>query len=358
MTNDIPKIEPNDKCHCGSGKKYKKCCRQKDIREQMDVIGIIRDSKIKQCLHPDSKCCSGGIIRAHSIQNSKILKAIASDGKLLMFHPKLSQPFEEITEYGRGEATTFTGFCKHHDNILFEPIEDHMFDKSSKHIFLYTYRCFAKEYHGKKETALAAKNMEQALFKRNAEIHKTSSSTLNNYKSSCELSINDLNRVKDVFDKAILTENYNVLTSIVWEFNQSVKFAGSGFTILTKDLLGNNIQSCLNDISRPIFITVFPEEETAYCIISWIKDDDIVYSELYQQLNKLTIDEQKAFITNILISNTDNIVMNPNSWKSLDEAKKSVALSIGHAASLSLLMPQFMDTHLLDNSGFTLFDLM
>ena len=200
MTNDIPKIGPNDKCHCGSGKKYKKCCRQKDICEQMGVIGIIRGSKIKQCLHPDSKCCSGGIIRAHSIQNSKILKAIASEGKLLMFHPKLSQPFEEITEYGRGEATTFTGFCKHHDKVLFEPIEDHIFDKSSKHVFLYTYRCFAKEYHSKKEAALSVINMEKELFKKNAGILEPSNSPLNNYKLGHELSINDLNRVKAVFD--------------------------------------------------------------------------------------------------------------------------------------------------------------
>ena len=27
------KVGPNDPCPCGSGKKYKKCCRDKDIAE-------------------------------------------------------------------------------------------------------------------------------------------------------------------------------------------------------------------------------------------------------------------------------------------------------------------------------------
>ena len=28
------KIGPNDPCPCGSGKKYKKCCRDKDLAQQ------------------------------------------------------------------------------------------------------------------------------------------------------------------------------------------------------------------------------------------------------------------------------------------------------------------------------------
>ena len=31
------KVGPNDPCPCGSGKKYKKCCREKDIAAGLDV---------------------------------------------------------------------------------------------------------------------------------------------------------------------------------------------------------------------------------------------------------------------------------------------------------------------------------
>jgi preprotein translocase subunit SecA len=35
VRNKDKKIGPNDPCHCGSGKKYKKCCMHKEISEGM-----------------------------------------------------------------------------------------------------------------------------------------------------------------------------------------------------------------------------------------------------------------------------------------------------------------------------------
>lgn len=32
-SNKKPKRKPNEPCHCGSGKKWKKCCRLKDLDE-------------------------------------------------------------------------------------------------------------------------------------------------------------------------------------------------------------------------------------------------------------------------------------------------------------------------------------
>ncbi|MGM0760094.1 MAG: SEC-C metal-binding domain-containing protein [Thermodesulfobacteriota bacterium] len=31
------KLGRNDKCHCGSGKKYKKCCMAKDQKQQREA---------------------------------------------------------------------------------------------------------------------------------------------------------------------------------------------------------------------------------------------------------------------------------------------------------------------------------
>ena len=35
VRNKSKKVGPNDPCPCGSGKKYKKCCRDKDIANGM-----------------------------------------------------------------------------------------------------------------------------------------------------------------------------------------------------------------------------------------------------------------------------------------------------------------------------------
>jgi hypothetical protein len=77
-----------------------------------------------------------------------------------------------------------------------------------------------------------------------------------------------------------LTGNYDVLSSVVWEFDQSVKFAGTGFETITYDLEGNKIQDLLNPnvSAKHIFVMVFPEGEKTYCIISWLKENDDLFA--------------------------------------------------------------------------------
>ena len=46
MRRDVPRIGRNDPCHCGSGKKYKKCCIEKDrqrMQESSPIAGLTMD---------------------------------------------------------------------------------------------------------------------------------------------------------------------------------------------------------------------------------------------------------------------------------------------------------------------------
>ena len=91
------KIGRNDPCPCGSGKKYKKCCLGKeDNPEYLDPQNIPRlykemrkKAQFKECIYPDKSCCSEKIIKAHSIQNNKILARISDNGKVYMPAAKL-----------------------------------------------------------------------------------------------------------------------------------------------------------------------------------------------------------------------------------------------------------------------------
>lgn len=35
------KLQRNDPCHCGSGKKYKNCCQQKDQSKMSSKLGMV-----------------------------------------------------------------------------------------------------------------------------------------------------------------------------------------------------------------------------------------------------------------------------------------------------------------------------
>ncbi|MDP3385782.1 MAG: SEC-C metal-binding domain-containing protein [Eubacteriales bacterium] len=321
------KIGRNDPCPCRNGKKYKKCCLGKDddayYSNPLNFLEtykkVRKEARIKQCLHPQEGECSEKIIGAHSIQNNKIIKRLSSNGIVYMPCPKSDNPFAPMTVYGRKEATLFTGFCGYHDKTVFQPIEDGAFNKSVQHIFLYTYRCFAVEYHKKQEVI----NMEKITFKIKPSLINMEKK--DNFYRGMHMAVNDFQSVKESFDTALLTENYDILSSVVWEFDQAVKFAGTGFEAMTHDLDGNNIQDLLNfNIpAKHIFAMVFPEGDKTYCIISWLKENDSLFDLYKQQLLSLPDEKRKIYINNLLPMISENIVVNPESWGNWEEYKRN-----------------------------------
>ena len=79
----------NEPCPCSSGKKYKNCCINKTKQEvyfhaiKESTNNLKNDSRRKECMHPDKSTCRGKIIKAHAIQNNKILKKLSTDGMLV-----------------------------------------------------------------------------------------------------------------------------------------------------------------------------------------------------------------------------------------------------------------------------------
>ena len=83
------KIGRNEPCPCGSGKKYKKCCLDKPEEQRYaeavsnSINNIKNEARIKNCLHPNHDECSEKIVKAHAIQNNRILNRIAEQGMVI-----------------------------------------------------------------------------------------------------------------------------------------------------------------------------------------------------------------------------------------------------------------------------------
>lgn len=322
------KINRNALCPCGSGKKYKICCLNKcdgnKFSEQDEVIPTLKkmqsESRIKQCLHPDKAQCSDCIVGAHSIQNNGILREISTNGLVYMPLHKIETFFDiDLTSYGRKQASIFTGFCKFHDSITFKDIEEKPFIYNEKQIFLFVYRCFALEYHKK----LEAIKLNQTMLKK-----KPSLVNNNEYIETgnmFELSVQDLNKVKIIFDESLLKNDYhNKLNSLIWEFDQDSKFAATGFVALEKDLNGNRLQQ-IGDTSitmKHIFFISFPQNGKTFSIIAWLTENNELFKSFELQLMALTKEQSINFLSNLIILNTENLAINPEAWDSLSEIQK------------------------------------
>ena len=105
------KIGRNEPCPCGSGKKFKKCCLNKSQDQRFaetmskSMHNIKNEARIKRCLHPKQEECDGKIVKAHAIQNNRILNKISENGMLVTMDGNLHNIFQTSDIKGRKVAT-------------------------------------------------------------------------------------------------------------------------------------------------------------------------------------------------------------------------------------------------------------
>jgi hypothetical protein len=101
------------------------------------------------CLHP-SLTCKRPPIRAHSIQNRRVLDLIQQDGHVRMPRYKIKgdKPVLEFESVGRNQASTFTGLCSQHDTALFKVIDTEPLNvDNDEHLRLLAYRSVMHDLH-------------------------------------------------------------------------------------------------------------------------------------------------------------------------------------------------------------------
>lgn len=117
-----------------------------------------------RCLEPRWQCTNTPV-KAHSIQNARIIDRIAENGHVVtisaVFHPT-SPPFPHFRRVGRNKATTFEGLCAKHDREIFRRIDTEPIDTGdAEQLFLLAYRAATRELH----TTMAVAYRAQASYK-------------------------------------------------------------------------------------------------------------------------------------------------------------------------------------------------
>ncbi|MGO1356903.1 YecA family protein [Alkalibacterium gilvum] len=340
------KFKKNGPCPCGSGKKYRNCHYKNNgainktdniiNNYKSEFVNLHKNKRIKECNHPNKTECSDKIINAHSIQNNRIIKQLSENGIVYMNKAKSSKPFALFTKWGRKEATTFTGFCNYHDKITFHPIEDYNFNGSDEHIFLHTYRCMIHNFHEKREYTIFSDSLTGT---HSLGMNSAASDIGIGFKSA----VKDFLYVKDIFDSGLLNRDYSILHYIIWEFDYPISFAGSSFEAPTKDLYNNKIQNLriLDTRASHIYITIFPENDKSYCIISWLKEDSMKLESLTEQLSGLDFLEKRHFLNRQLVKNSDNLVFSP---KLIDFMSPDERDNFGFMSQGSFLFDELYDS--------------
>lgn len=305
----------NELCPCGSGKKYKNCCLTQNYSEALfsATRTLKRDAKIKQCLHPIKSECSSTILKAHAIQNNRILNKLAVGGCVISMDGNSNFIFQDAQSKGRKIATTFSGFCSFHDKTLFQDIEDTDFTGTQKQIFLLTYRTLAWHYHKKQEqinaTALLQEKMQQEGY--SIPLTQDYFDLINGY----QFAVQDNNMEKTLFDKCLVDADFEKISYQIWEIPYRIEFTISMMNGLEHDMNGNEINDYLADVPiKNIYLNIFPGDNKSYCIWSWLKSNDAYYMDFSRQFMMLSIEERKNYLNNQMPRWSDSIIVSPRLW--------------------------------------------
>lgn len=330
------KILGNEFCPCGSGIKYRDCCKNKVAKmaqaskkpSEVEIMEMMRKSTKKCCMHPDQSRCKGKIKEAHALQNNKIISMLAGNERHVYVLDAKKRPviipmkngesavLVPMSKTSANNATTETCFCDLHDNIVFAAIEKGApdFDESNEEMkFIYAYKAFIFE-HYKQRTAM---DIYKECFKKNPAAFK-SISMVEMYRM-LQLKMQEFEPVKSHFDKEIMAGTHAGIATCVVEIPEQIKFADYAYIAPDYDLNGNKIKHTIKGTMHRIAVTAFPESTQSYILLSCMEAEKFVYQELFDQLKTASVDKIKFYMSMVLPLYSENMVLSPKLWNNWNE---------------------------------------
>ncbi len=329
------KITDNEPCPCGSEKAYKDCCKGKQVQikaskkpPEVQVMEKMRRSMKKCCLHPDQANCKGKIKAAHALQNNKIISLLAGEERHVYMIDAKKQPLlvpldtgeivpmVEISRTSANDATTEACFCDLHDNIAFAVIEKGApdFDESREDMkFVYAYKAFIFEYYKQK----IAFDIFRQNFKDNPNAFLTPD-MVGMYRM-LQLKMQEFEPVKKHFDSQILANTYDGVTTCAVKLPYQIKFADYAYIAPDYDLNGRKIKHTIRGVMHRVAITIFPEVNQSWLLVSCLKAEETIYKTFFEQLSSATDDKLRFYINMVLPLYSENMVLSPELWNAWDE---------------------------------------
>lgn len=329
----------NDPCWCASGLKYKKCHLNRDKQQPVNKQKIFKQLNsfynYKTCSAPKSikHECSKNIIKAHSISKSSSLKEIAKDGHVLTTFEATTIGANEIKiapkKIGINRASTFTGFCAHHDNALFHEIEDKDFEITEQNCFLVAYRALARELFVKNRvssTLEMAKELDKGMSLPFQKRHQAVQGYLS---KSNDLSTSDLTHIKEILDNCYQSTKFQQVNHIVFTLDAVPKIMTSAAVAPTVDFQGNLIQTISSDpkiIPHYLIVNIFSSNNTGYIVLSWIEEHHNTCVKLYKSLIKTASPEDS--LTVFIFAMIENIYLSEEWWNKIGEDDNNYLMEV------------------------------
>lgn len=274
-----------------------------------------------RCLHFESGNRCNEVIRAHSIQKNQSLSAIADKGHVYGFPTDIGAFIKNdgnltLEKRGINNVSTFLGFCKKHDNELFELIDNGPLLPTDHQVFLYAYRSLCRELFVKKNALSVYEDQITKVPRENAV--KELISTM---RRGTEIGLKNLKRHKSLFDHSLREKSFHDIKYVLFLSKQKPIFAFSSLLYPEFDFLGRQVQN-LGDVDSSLKLLTFcstPMKSGWGFLFAWHKSSSNVCTEFMRSL-ATKIHEKSDFgdlLFRLVITHCENLAISPQWWEKL-----------------------------------------
>ena len=293
----------------------------------------------KLCLAAHLGECTKPIVSAHSIQESELRSISRADGHVYGFlfagkhdHRNFSWP-EPV---GVNRATTFTGVCSHHDNLLFREIETKPFLATKQQLFLFHYRSLLFEHYRRNHRYEKLKAIYNRL---DLDGHAPHFESIKRILESNSHDVREIEAEKLAADQYLTSGKLITPTFACWTSDSEAPFAGTIAIGPQKDFLGRRVQSPASSaLLKWITLTITPKAGKTVVIIGANFSSGIM-DTIVRSFDTIPPDDRMQVLISYCLCCMEDMIIAPRFWESLNETQKEAIVRTYKARLFPLELP-------------------
>jgi hypothetical protein len=279
-------------------------------------------AKTALCLHADApNNCDEKIVRAHTLQKSGSLAAIAENGHVCSSRDTAlikgtSGVSDDLALVGVNSASTFNGFCSRHDNDTFEPA-DSAKAVTNEVAFLMAYRALSYEIYMKMIAIPTMEALQDKIdrgleYARQARAQSEFQLAMQGFRAG--LGEHQAHKVN--YDRLLGGLWKSDFHGVAFSFDAVLPIVSSGTFFPEFDFHGGSLQSINEDIGKLSLLAfnLVVIDQTSVLIFGWDVDPTGANAKFAESFAKLGSGQMADAIVRFCFEICDNIFAKPSWW--------------------------------------------
>ena len=228
------------------------------------------------------------------------------------------------TLVGINKASTFWGFCAHHDSTTFRPIECETLVPTPEQRFLLAYRPLVKELHAKLQALKVGELMRSADRGRSLPHQVQLQTKVHQFLTGTGTAARDLQAAKQALDNQLLARDFSRVESLVLRFSRAPTAVCSGCVQPTFSFTGTRLQDLRAlDVQLDLLSFALVRDGAAgLALFTWLAERGSACRALMDSLRALDQSLIPDAIFRFACSEFENTFVEPHWWENLSSAHR------------------------------------